>query len=236
MELTGRVIIVTGASSGIGAATARLAHNRGARVVLAARRADRLDVLAADLPGSLAIPTDVTAQSAVRELRDRTLAEFGSIDVLVNNAGQGLHVPLIEVDHDDFRAVWELNVLAPLALMQAVLPAMARQGSGAIVNVSSATSLLVLPGLGAYAATKASLNMLSKVAREEFGPNGVVVSVVYPGITETDFHRSLRAGGRPGGFGGRRGVTAEVVAATILEAVRTGAEELRVAAPPRPES
>ena len=125
------------------------------------------------MPGSLAGPTDVTSPAAVTELRDRALAEFGTVDVLVNNAGQGLHVPLAEVDSDDFRAVWELNVLAPLALMQAGLPAMPPQGeAGSIVNVSSGSSLRAIPGLRAYGATKAALNMLALVARLEFGPLG----------------------------------------------------------------
>jgi short-subunit dehydrogenase len=232
VEIRGRAVIVTGASSGIGAATARLAHAQGARLVLAARRADRLASLAEELPGSLAIPTDVTERAAVTELCDRALQALGSIDVLVNNAGQGLHVPLNEVEADDFQAVWELNVLAPLTLMQAVLPAMTRQGSGAIVNVSSMTSLMAIPGLGAYAATKSALNMLSKVARAEFAPAGVVVSVVLPGIVESEFHSSLRAGQISAWAGRRAALPAEAVAEAILEAVRTGEAEVRVASPP----
>ncbi|MGC2192507.1 MAG: SDR family oxidoreductase [Candidatus Dormiibacterota bacterium] len=231
MEVSGRVMIVTGASSGIGAATARVAHQQGARLVLAARRAERLAQLAEELPGSLAVPTDVTDASSVIGLRDRALEAFGSIDVLINNAGQGLHVSLTEVQADDFRAVWELNVLAPLALMQAVLPAMTHQGAGAIVNVSSATSLMVIRGLGAYAATKSALNMLSKVAREEFAPRGVVVSLVYPGITDSEFHSSLRAGGKPTGAGGRPAAPTEVVAKVILETVQSGEAEVRAAPP-----
>ncbi|MFZ0169734.1 MAG: SDR family NAD(P)-dependent oxidoreductase [Candidatus Dormiibacterota bacterium] len=163
-------MVVTGASSGIGSATARLAHSQGARVVVAARRAERLASLVDELPGSLAVRTDVTQKAELTALRDRALQAFGAIDVLVNNGGQGLHLPLTEVDAADFRAIWELNVVAPLTLMQAVLPTMARQGHGAIVNVSSMTSLMAIPGLGAYAATKPALNMLSQVARKEFAP------------------------------------------------------------------
>jgi short-subunit dehydrogenase len=232
MELSGRVMIVTGASSGIGAATARLAHAHGARVVLAARRADRLASLAQELSGSLAVRTDVTESADVANLSERAMAAFGTIDVLVNNAGQGLHVPLTEVEAQDFLAVWELNVLAPLALMQAVLPAMSREAAGSIVNVSSMTSQMVIPGLGAYAATKSALNMLSKVAREEFAPAGVVVSLVLPAIVDTEFHGSLRAGQISGWAGRRAALPAEAVAEAILEAVRTGEPEVRVP-PPR---
>ncbi|HVC23554.1 MAG TPA: SDR family oxidoreductase [Candidatus Dormibacteraeota bacterium] len=227
MELRGKVVIVTGASSGVGAATARLAHGHGARLVLAARRADRLVTLSQELAGSLAVPTDVTSGEAVRRLCDRALAEFGAIDVLVNNAGQGLHVPLMSVEPSDFQAVWQLNVMAPLALMQAVFPTMAAQGSGAIVNVSSGTSVRVIPGLGAYAATKAALNMLSQVARAEFADKGVTVSLVFPGITDTDFHQSLRAGT----FRGPSGVAPELVAETILQAIASGEPEVRVPYP-----
>jgi short-subunit dehydrogenase len=130
-----------------------------------------------------------------------SLAHFGTIDVLVNNAGQGLHVPLMEVDWDDSKAVWELNVMAPLALMQAVVTTMAAQGSGAIVNVSSVTSQRMIPGLGAYSSTKSALNMLSQVGRAEFGGLGITVSVVYPALTVTEFHQSLRAGRRTGAAG-----------------------------------
>ncbi|MGA7086724.1 MAG: SDR family oxidoreductase [Candidatus Dormiibacterota bacterium] len=232
MEVSGRVIVVTGASSGIGAATARLAHSQGARLVLAARRAERLARLADELPGSLAVATDVTQRAEVDELCDRALQAFGSIDVLVNNAGQGLHVPLTEVDADDFRAIWELNVLAPLSLMQAVLPTMSRQGAGAIVSVSSATSLMVIPGLAAYAATKSALNMLSQVARKEFGPMGVVVSLVYPGITQTEFHSSLRAGKLLDGAPRMAALPAVKVAEAIIGVIQSGDAEVRVSVQP----
>jgi NAD(P)-dependent dehydrogenase (short-subunit alcohol dehydrogenase family) len=100
-------------------------------------------------------------------LSPRPVETYGGVDVLVNNAGQGLHVPVEEIDPTDLRAVFELNVVAPLLGIQEVLPVMRSRSAGAIVNVSSATSLRVFPGLGGYAATKAALNMLSQVARIE---------------------------------------------------------------------
>jgi len=178
MEIEGGVCIVTGASSGIGAATARLLGALGAKVVLAARRVERLESIAAELPGSLAVQTDVTDATQVQRLVEKTVDAYGTIDVLVNNAGQGLHVPLEELDPVDLRAVFELNVVGPLVGMQTVLPIMRSGSGGAIVNVSSATSLRVFPGLGGYAATKAALNMLSQVGRLEFADAGVSVSVV----------------------------------------------------------
>ena len=230
----GKLALVTGASSGIGAATARLLSGMGARVVLAARRTDRLDALAAELPGSLAVTTDVTIPDQVRRLVSRTLGTHGRVDVLVNNAGQGLHVPVEELVPDDLRAVFELNVVAPLVGMQAVLPVMRAQSGGAIVNVSSATSLRIFPGLGGYSATKAALNLLSQVAAVEFAASGISVSVVYPSVTATEFHQSLRAGG----FAGRgRGIAPdppELVGAAIAFAIRTGEGHVLVGDPPRP--
>ncbi|NAZ83863.1 SDR family NAD(P)-dependent oxidoreductase [Kineococcus sp. R8] len=228
MDLTGSVVLVTGASSGIGAATARAAAAAGARVVLAARRLDRLTDLAAELPAALAVQADVTDAAQLDAAVQAGLAAFGRLDVLVNNAGQGLHQPLAEVDLDDFRAVLELNVVAPLAALQAVLPAMRAQGGGSVVNVSSGTSRMVLPGVGAYAATKSALNMLSQVARAELAADGIVVSTVYPFITATEFHDVLRGGRRPdtSGQGPRFAPhSAEEVAEAILDLVRTGAEE-----------
>jgi len=232
VEIADKVVVVTGASSGIGEATARAAAARGARVVLAARRVERLAALAEQLTASLAVPTDLRQPEQVRRLIEHTLASHGRVDVLVNNAGQGLHVPLEQVQLTDFAAIVELNLYAPLLAMQAVLPVMRRQGSGAIVNVGSGTTRMVLPGVGAYAATKAALNMLSQVARAEFAPAGVVVSLVYPSITATEFHQALRAGARPDRRPPFTPDPPERVAEAILHAVATGEPEITLARTP----
>jgi NADP-dependent 3-hydroxy acid dehydrogenase YdfG len=234
MDIDGAVCIVTGASSGIGAATARLLSGLGAQVVLAARRAERLQALAVELRGSLAVTTDVTVPGQVQRLISQTVETYGRIDVLVNNAGQGLHVPLEELDPADLRAVFELNVLAPLAGMQAVLPVMRDQAGGAIINVSSATSLRVFPGLGGYSATKAALNMLSQIGRIEFADAGVTVSVVYPSVTATEFHQKLRAGQLLSGARRIPPDPPELVGEAIAFAVRSGEAHVLVADPPRP--
>jgi short-subunit dehydrogenase len=227
VELDGAVVIITGASSGIGAATARLAAARGAAVVLAARRAERLGTLAEELPNALPVPTDLRDPAQIVHLVAATLDHFGRVDVLVNNAGQGLHVPLEQVRLEDLAAITELNLYAPLLAMQAVIPAMRRQGGGAIVNVSSMTSRLVLPGAGAYSATKAALNLLSQVARRELAADGIVVSLVYPSVTATEFHASLRAGARvDGGAGPIQAQPAERVAEAIIALIRSGEAEV----------
>jgi NADP-dependent 3-hydroxy acid dehydrogenase YdfG len=233
MEIDGTVAIVTGASSGIGAATARLLGGLGAQVVLAARRTDRLEALAGQLRGSLAVTTDVTVDKEMRRLVARTVDTYGHVDILVNNAGQGLHVPIEELDPVDLRAVFDLNVVAPLVGMQAVVPFMRSQSGGAIVNVSSATSLRVFPGLGGYSSTKAALNLLSQVARLELAAAGIAVSVVYPSVTATEFHQKLRAGHL---VAGARAITPdppELVGRAIVMAVRTGEAHVLVADPPK---
>ncbi len=235
LDVTGSTVIVTGASSGIGAATARLLHKAGAHPVLAARRADRLAELSEELDGALAVPTDVTDPTAVRRLAETTLDRHGRIDGLVNNAGVSLHSPLDRLDLDEFARVLQLNVISLVAMTQAVLPAMRAQGSGRIVNISSGTTRMALPGVGAYAATKAAVNMLTAVARRELEADGIAVSLVLPSITATEF-----GGGRyQPGEQPRPGVvahSAEYVGKVVLRALRTGEERIDIPhGPEQPE-
>ncbi|HLI02465.1 MAG TPA: SDR family NAD(P)-dependent oxidoreductase [Acidimicrobiales bacterium] len=228
MELDGKVVVVTGASSGIGAATARAAGRAGARLVLAARRRERLESLAEEVGGdALVVPTDMRDLGQVRRLIEVAEEERGGVDVLVNNAGQGLHVPVEDIAVEDLAAVVELNVYGVLVAMQAVIPLMRRAGGGCIVNVSSGTTRMPAPvGAAGYAATKAALNMLSRAAREELAGDGIVVSTVYPFITATEFHDTLRAGSGPSGS--RPGLEPDPpdkVAQVILELIRTGEPE-----------
>ncbi|THG30961.1 SDR family NAD(P)-dependent oxidoreductase [Naasia lichenicola] len=229
MQIDHAVILITGASSGIGAATAEAASAAGARLVLVARREDRIAALAERLPSAVAVRCDVTDLEQLRHAVQVGVDAFGGIDVLINNAGQGLHEPIEKVRADDFRAILDLNVIAPMVAMQAVVPIMRARGGGSIVNVSSGTTLMVRPGAGAYASSKAALNMLSAVARAEFAADGIAVSTVYPFITATEFHSSLRAGAGPADSGsaglGPQPQSAEEVAAVILDLVRSGAEK-----------
>jgi NAD(P)-dependent dehydrogenase (short-subunit alcohol dehydrogenase family) len=221
VELAGAVVIVTGASSGIGAATARLLHAAGAHPVLAARRTDRLDALSADLDGALAITADVTVGADVRRISDLALDRHGRIDALVNNAGASLHGPLDQLDPADFRRALDLNVVSVLTMTQAVLPAMRSRGFGRIVNVSSGTTRIAPPGVGGYAATKAAVNMLTEIARKELSGDGIAVSLVVPSITATEFAggRFLRGGPVPPGMVPH---SPEYVGRIILRALRTG--------------
>jgi NAD(P)-dependent dehydrogenase (short-subunit alcohol dehydrogenase family) len=175
------------------------------------------------------VRTDVTREGDLANAVEQALARFGRVDVLINNAGQGLHEPIERIRLEDLRAVLELNVVGALAAMQAVIPAMRQQGAGAIVNVSSGTTLHLMPGVGGYAATKAALNTLSTIARLELADAGIVVSTVFPRITDTDFHDTLRAGALRADA--PRGHAPEQVAAVILDLVRSGDERAVLPAP-----
>ena len=194
MKIHDSVIVITGASSGIGAATARAASLAGARVVLAARRENRITTLAGELDRAIAVTCDVTDKAQVDALVQAALRKFGRIDVLVNNAGQGLQAMTEQISLDDFRAVLELNLVAPLAMMQAVLPAMRDQNAGSIVNVSSGTTFADAPGTGGYVASKIALERLSAIARNELDGTGITISTMIPFVTRTEFLSSIKAG------------------------------------------
>lgn len=199
MDLQDRVVVVTGASSGIGAETARAFAQAGAKVVLAARSAAQLDALAAELGAerALAVPTDVTDRAQVAELVRRTLERFGRIDVLVNNAGVGLAGPVATVSPEGLQQAFAINVLGPLALMQAVAPHMRKPDGGLIINVSSMVTRLTIPTIGGYRATKYALNALSDNARVELARDHIRVISVYPNVTDTAFFdNTIDAGDR----------------------------------------
>jgi NADP-dependent 3-hydroxy acid dehydrogenase YdfG len=227
IDLAGKTVIVTGASSGIGASTARLLHAAGAHPVLAARRADRLAALSEELDGALAVPTDVTDPWQVHRLVVAALDRHQRIDGLVNNAGASLHGPLDKVRPAEFGRILQLNVVSVLTVTQAVLPTMRRQGFGRIVNISSGTTRRVAVGVGAYAASKSAVNMLSPVLRQELAGDGIAVSLLLPSITATGFGDgmfTLGASPRPGLVAH----SPDYAAGFVLRLLRTGEEELDI--------
>jgi short-subunit dehydrogenase len=229
MDVKGKVVLITGASAGIGKAAAELFAREGARVALSARSADKLNAMAKGLEGSLAVPADMSKPDDARRMVEETFAHFGRLDVLINNAGQGYISPLETIELDKFAGLMSLNVYGPVAAMQAALPIMRKQGGGMIINVSSKVTLTHIPNLAAYAATKAALNMLTLTARKELEPEGITVCLVYPGLTATDFRKNaLRAEGLPLPVPSHnmQADSAEKVAEKILEAVATGAAEV----------
>ena len=230
MKIDGKVIIVTGASGGIGLATARLLGSRGARVVLAARNESALRSAAAEIPGSLAVKTDLREAQSIRALVERTVEQLGRVDCLVNNAGQDFNAPVEAIDSGDFRSILELNLIGALRAMQAVIPIMRRQGSGSIINVSSGTTKMILTGSAGYSSSKAALNHLSLVAREELAPDGIAVSLIYPYITETDLEKNAIGADEHSTAGPPPGIPPadppEKVAEAILRLIESGDAEL----------
>jgi NADP-dependent 3-hydroxy acid dehydrogenase YdfG len=171
VTLAGRTAVVTGASSGIGEATARLLASEECNVVLAARRKERLNALAAELgEGTLAAPTDVTDPGACAALVARTVERFGSLDILVNNAGLGLYGSIPEGDPDDWRKMFDVNVLGVLYLTRAAVRHMLARGTGDVVFVSSLAGRRVpAPDGTVYAATKHAITAVAEgLVRTEF--------------------------------------------------------------------
>lgn len=190
MEIKDKIVIVTGASEGIGAAVAKLLSAHGAKVVLAARKAAVLKKMAEELPGSLVVPTDMRKPDEIAALIKKTVERFGRIDILVNNAGQAQYGPVEKVDLAGYQSIVELNVYGPLRAMQAAIPQMRKQGGGLILNVSSLVSKQYIPNLGSYASTKYALNALSLTARAELAKDKIVVSVFHPRMTGTNFGKN----------------------------------------------
>ena len=231
MNVRDKVVIVTGASSGIGLATARLLSKKGAKLVLVARSKGKLERLSQELNDSLAVPADMTKVREIRTMINRAEEHFGGIDVLINCAGQGYDAPVEKTKIGTLRRIFDLDVVGPLAAMQMVIPVMRRRGGGAIVNVSSGTALMYLPNMGGYSALKRALANISLTAREELKDDNIAVSVVYPYITATDFERntikdSVPEGDWEEGAEMPQADTAEYAAQKILEAIEGGEAEV----------
>ncbi len=193
MDIKNKIAIVTGASEGIGKAIAEKLTKEGAKVVLAARSDERLAALAHELPESVAVRTDMSDQNSIQNLIDRAMELHGHIDLLVNNAGQGMMGPVESVDIDKYHHIINLNVIGPLFAIELVIPHMRAQGGGMIVNISSRVSKNYYPMLGAYASTKYALNALSLTARAELAKDNIIVSVMHPKMTETNLARTPSA-------------------------------------------
>jgi NAD(P)-dependent dehydrogenase (short-subunit alcohol dehydrogenase family) len=184
--LSGRVALVTGASRGIGAATARALDRDGARVVLLARDKAGLERTAAGLGNEPVVAAADLSEPDLAELVASILAQTGRIDVLVNNAAAAMRVPLPDLTAAQVDAMVAVNVRAALLLCAAALPGMAARGSGSIINVSSVSGLVGTPNRAAYAATKGAIDAMTRSLAIEYGPSGVRVNTVAPGVIDTD--------------------------------------------------
>jgi short-subunit dehydrogenase len=224
------VIVITGASGGIGAALARELAKKGSRLALAARRREELEQVAreakeAGAAAALAVPTDVTRREEVERLRDRALEEFGRIDVWVNNAGRGIGKKVLELTDADFDEMMTVNVKSALYGMQAV-PHFQQRGSGHLINVSSFLGRVPLVSFrSAYNAAKAALNALTANLRMDLKAThpGIHVSLVMPGVVTTEFARNALGVGQGSTYRPPPNVanaqTPEEVAAAIAELI-----------------
>jgi short-subunit dehydrogenase len=199
-NIDGQVVIVTGASAGIGEDAARQLAARGARVVMVARRRERLEALKQEIEAAggraTAVAADITSDDDRRRIVNQTLAEYSRIDALVNNAGYGQRGPIELVPVEAIRQNFETNLFSLIALTQLVIPVMRGQGSGRIVNISSVAGRIARPISSVYDATKHALEAISDGLRGELAPFGIQVVIIEPGFIVTEFLGVANEGAR----------------------------------------
>jgi len=221
-----KVVVITGASSGLGEATARHLAERGASVVLGARRSDRIAQLAEELSAkgyrAKAVQTDVTDQHQVKTLVDTAVNAFGRIDVMLNNAGLMPLAPLERLKVDEWDRMIDVNIKGVLYGIAAALPHMKAQKSGHIINVSSVYGHVVDPGATVYCATKFAVRALSEGLRKEVKPYNIRTTIISPGAVSTELlehisEKDIQAGTKE--FVSRIAVSADTFARTVAFAV-----------------
>lgn len=225
--LTGKVAIITGASSGIGEATAVALAVEGAKVAIAARRSDRLEAVAKrilDAGGQvLPITADLSDEAQVNEVVQKTQAEYGQIDILVNNAGVMLFSPIADANTEDWRRMINLNVLGLMYATHAVLPLMKARSQGHIVNISSVAGRLASASTGVYNASKWAVGAFSESLRKEVYPNNIRVTIIEPGLVATELPQHMTNPEAKAAtakfYGSIKNLDSEDIAAAIVYAV-----------------
>lgn len=222
MNLKEKTVVVTGASSGIGRAVALELARRGANVILGARRAEKLEAVAAECRAlgvkATAVPADVTKADDCRRL----IAEASRVDVLVNNAGFAVFDSIAEARPDELRSMMDTNYFGAVNCIQAVLPQMLARGEGTIVTVASITGIMGFARMGGYCATKFALIGMTEALRNEVIGRGVRVALVCPGTTETEFFVKAERGKMPGASRLMLAVKPERVARAVCDAAEDG--------------
>lgn len=196
-DLTGRVAIVTGAGKGIGKAVALALASSGAKVVAASRTKEELDATADEIRSqageAAAIPTDLTKSDQIEALVEGTVATYGRVDILVNNAARSFFRPLMDLREDGFDKIFDTNVKGTFLLSRAAAQVMMKDGGGRIVNITSVAAERGGPMMGVYNASKAAVKMLTMCMATEWAPMNVLVNAVGPGMTRTHFSRPIWA-------------------------------------------
>jgi NAD(P)-dependent dehydrogenase (short-subunit alcohol dehydrogenase family) len=196
-SLKGKVALITGASKGIGESIARFFAAHSAKVVISSRKQADLDILAEDIRAQsgaeiLAFAANAGDLSQLEALKNKTMEVFGGIDIVVNNAATNpVFGPSLDCSADAFDKIMGVNVKAPFEFSKMVFPEMKKRGGGSIINIGSIAGISPDPGLGMYSVSKSALNMLTKVLAKEWGPDGIRVNAVCPGLIKTKFSQAL---------------------------------------------
>jgi short-subunit dehydrogenase len=220
MQIADRVVLITGASEGIGAACAVAFRRRGAKLALLARNAEKLHAVAGS--EGLVLAGDVTEAAFREEAVARTLKAYGAIDVVINNAGTGLYTPAWNSAEEHVRALFELNFFAPLALSQLVIPHMRQRRRGMLVNIGSIAGEITLPWFTLYSTSKHALGSLTSGLRMELERDGIRAMLVCPGYVNTEFQQHAIDGRPPAAL--RRGRPLSITVEECAEAVARGVE------------
>lgn len=230
MDIQNKVAIITGASSGIGLATAKLLSENGAKVALIARSKDKLEKLSGKLKDSYVVQADLSKENEVRQMIKKVSKHYGQIDILINNAGVGYDASIEHTEIAKLHHIIDLDFLGPYVAMQEVIPIMRKLGGGVIVNISSGTALMALPNMSGYSSLKRAIAGVSLTAREELKKDNISVSVIYPFITLTDFEKNtLKSGDQfeySGGGDIPKGDPPEFIAEKIVNVIKTGEAEV----------
>jgi short-subunit dehydrogenase len=220
MELAGKIVVVTGASMGIGEAIAKIFADHGASVVMLSRDASRVEAARARIgrgERTLAMACDVRHREDVDRAIGLTLHHSGRIDVWVNNAGHGMLDSVAQMEMAACREMFDTNLFGAVGAMQAVIPVMRQQGGGTIINISSVAGHIPVPFHAAYSATKFAMNAVGKAAGVELKKDGIYVLTVCPGRVRTPFSENAVRGNEVKRVGSGRGISAERVARATLQ-------------------
>lgn len=233
-----KVVLITGASSGIGQATAIAFAREGAVAILAARREDALRRVAEEIEGAggkaFVAPVDVSSPGQVRRMVADVVAEYGRIDILFNNAGTSM---VGRIDGEDFvdntRRMFEVDYLGTVQVLKEVLPVMKRQRSGHVMNMSSVVGRKAFPGFGGYSSVMYALSGLTDALRQELRGTGINVSVIHPALTQTPLLSAVDRVDMPPPFRNLTPIPVEDVAAAVLDGVHNNRLRTVVSLPPK---